>query len=63
MGSTQQVGHDDRLQMLESVILVRGFVQLGESFLPDGEKTHRVDVLEVLLHAGRLQVGMRKGIR
>ena len=33
------------------------------SFLPDGEKIHYVDVLEVLLHAGRVKVGMRKGIR
>ena len=35
---------------------------LTPSFQLYGEKTHDVDVLEVLLHAARVQVGTRKGI-
>ena len=36
---------------------------LTPSFQLYGEKTHDVDVLEVLLHAARVEVGTRKGIR
>ena len=39
------------------------WLSLVWSFLLDGEKTHHVDVHEVLWLAGRVQVGTRKGTR